>query len=100
MQSYSCLTPRLAAFRQSPLYSLFRFQAQGSPLQQRVSFLEAKGLTGPEIEEALRQTTLRNVSDAQPNPYMPMYSLPPTIQPARKWDWRDYFVWNQPLAYI
>lgn len=74
-------------------------QIQSSPLTQRVQFLEAKGLTGPEIEEAMKQAT-RNQSYAAvpPQPYAgaPYGAYGPSpypIQPPNQpWDWRDYFV--------
>lgn len=70
-------------------------QTQASPLAQRIQFLEAKGLTGPEIEEAMRQA---NGSGPRPShiqqpPYGPVYGpLPYVPQPNPPWDWRDYFV--------
>jgi len=70
-------------------------QTQASPLAQRVHFLEAKGLTGPEIEEAMRQA---NSSGPHPSHYQqPLYGpvygpLPYAPQPNPVWDWRDYFV--------
>lgn len=76
-------------------------QTQASPLAQRVQFLEAKGLTGPEIEEAMRQAAMSsNVTRAPaqpyaPSPYGPVYGpMPytPVQPPPQQWDWRDYFV--------
>lgn len=70
-------------------------QAQASPLAQRVQFLEAKGLTGPEIEEALRQANASRPlpSHIQQPPYGPVYGpLPYVPQLNPPWDWRDYFV--------
>ncbi|KAF7320404.1 Pex14-N domain-containing protein [Mycena kentingensis (nom. inval.)] len=52
---------------------------QASPFAQRIQFLEAKGLTPPEIDLAVRQAAQQ----------YPPYSLPP---PSYKWDWRDYFI--------
>jgi peroxin-14 len=51
--------------------------SQNAPLAQRIQFLEAKGLSGPEIDQAIR------------------LAASPVYQPAlhnRQWDWRDYFV--------
>jgi len=70
-------------------------QTQVSPLAQRVQFLEAKGLTGPEIEEAMRQANRSgpHPSHIQQPPYGPVYGpLPYAPQPNPVWDWRDYFV--------
>ena len=70
-------------------------QAQASSLAQRVQFLEAKGLTGPEIEEALRQANSSRPlpSHIQQPPYSPVYGpLPYVPQLNPPWDWRDYFV--------
>ncbi|KAI0673497.1 peroxisomal membrane anchor protein conserved region-domain-containing protein [Trametes maxima] len=76
-------------------------KAQASPLAQRVQFLEAKGLTGPEIEEALRQSALSqggpraSVQPYSPSPYGPVYGpMPytPVQPPPQHWDWRDYFI--------
>ncbi|KAL4071000.1 hypothetical protein J3A83DRAFT_4130766 [Scleroderma citrinum] len=60
---------------------------QQAPLVQRVQFLEAKGLTAPEIEEAMKQAARQTESVPQYQPaYLPLPYLP---QP---WDWRDYFI--------
>ncbi|KAI0639763.1 peroxisomal membrane anchor protein conserved region-domain-containing protein [Trametes polyzona] len=76
-------------------------KAQASPLAQRVQFLEAKGLTGPEIEEAMRQAALSQgpprpqVQAYSPTPYAPVYGpMPytPAQAPPQQWDWRDYFI--------
>jgi hypothetical protein len=70
-------------------------QTQASPLAQRVQFLEAKGLTGLEIEEAMRQANRSgpHPSHIQQPPYGPVYGpLPYAPQPNPVWDWRDYFV--------
>ena len=77
------------------------YQTQQAPLAQRVQFLEAKGLTGPEIEEAMRQAanhSARSQPAAQPqnnfqSPYPAYGPAPyPGIYPSQQWDWRDYFV--------
>jgi peroxin-14 len=72
-------------------------QTQASPLAQRIQFLEAKGLTALEIEDAMRQSAA-NHTQQQPHPasYLPVYgpspyaAIPPQLAP--QWDWRDYFV--------
>ncbi|KAI0330545.1 hypothetical protein GY45DRAFT_1323486 [Cubamyces sp. BRFM 1775] len=76
-------------------------KTQASPLAQRVQFLEAKGLTSPEIEEAMRQATMsQNATRAAPQPYGPSPYGPvygpmpytPVQPPPQQWDWRDYFI--------
>ncbi|KAI0375364.1 hypothetical protein BV20DRAFT_960489 [Pilatotrama ljubarskyi] len=76
-------------------------KTQASPLAQRVQFLEAKGLTGPEIEEAMRQAAMNQSSQRAsvqaypPSPYGPVYGPMPYSQaqpPPYQWDWRDYFI--------
>ncbi|KAL1951643.1 hypothetical protein VTO73DRAFT_792 [Trametes versicolor] len=76
-------------------------KAQASPLAQRIQFLEAKGLAGPEIEEALRQAAMSQAAPRQsmqsypPTPYGPVYGpMPytPAQAPPQMWDWRDYFI--------
>ncbi|KAI0257559.1 hypothetical protein BJV78DRAFT_1349405 [Lactifluus subvellereus] len=69
-------------------------KTQASPLAQRVQFLEAKGLTGPEIEQAMRQA---NSSGSHPSPLQPSFGpvygpLPYIPQQQPPWDWRDYFI--------
>jgi peroxin-14 len=71
-------------------------QTQQAPLAQRVQFLEAKGLTRPEIEEAMRQAA--NAQIHPPPKYQslhPVYGPSPYSEippPHQQWDWRDYFV--------
>lgn len=81
VSSCSCLDRSLRSF----------IQAQASPLAQRIQFLEAKGLTPPEIDIAIKQASL---TTPQQTPYAPGYSQNYSIvgpaQPQR-WDWRDYF---------
>ncbi|KAJ4489330.1 hypothetical protein C8J55DRAFT_450376 [Lentinula edodes] len=64
-------------------------KSQSSPLAQRIQFLEAKGLTPPEIDLAVRQAS--NQSGAIPyNPgFPPAFGSPYSAQ---QWDWRDYFI--------
>ncbi|KAE9411039.1 hypothetical protein BT96DRAFT_846858 [Gymnopus androsaceus JB14] len=64
--------------------------SQASPLAQRIQFLEAKGLTQPEIDQAFR---LASNQSAAAVPYRAGY--PPAFgapYPAPNWDWRDYFI--------
>ncbi|KAH9937113.1 peroxisomal membrane anchor protein conserved region-domain-containing protein [Fomitopsis serialis] len=76
-------------------------KTQASSLAQRVQFLEAKGLTSPEIDEAMKQAALQRGQMAlgpSSVPYAPAYApvygpspfaAQPPMQP---WDWRDYFI--------
>ncbi|KAF8922474.1 hypothetical protein CPB85DRAFT_1267765 [Mucidula mucida] len=64
-------------------------QSQGSTFAQRIQFLESKGLTPPEIDMALRQTSNQTAGPSYTAPYPPQQFLPP---PAARWDWRDYFI--------
>ncbi|KAL6310008.1 peroxisomal membrane anchor protein conserved region-domain-containing protein [Sparassis latifolia] len=70
-----------------------------SSLSQRVQFLEAKGLSSAEIDEAMRQAALnqsgpRVPAQSYPSAYPPVYGPAPyAIQPPlERWDWRDYFI--------
>ncbi|OCH95795.1 hypothetical protein OBBRIDRAFT_816376 [Obba rivulosa] len=75
-------------------------KTQPSPLAQRVQFLEAKGLSGAEIEEAMRQAASKQPvarpapQPYGPAPYAPVYGPAPYIAqpPQGQWDWRDYFI--------
>ena len=99
MRSYFLKIPRrvLLICRFSLAHICEVLQTQSSPLAQRVQFLEAKGLTSPEIEEAMRQASATQpVSYNTPqygtyqSPYGPVTYT--TAQPPHIWDWRDYFV--------
>ncbi|KDQ63678.1 hypothetical protein JAAARDRAFT_148270 [Jaapia argillacea MUCL 33604] len=75
-------------------------KTQSSPLAQRVQFLEAKGLSPPDIEEAMRQAAVNQNQTTAPRygpQYGPVYGPSPYAQlfappPAHQWDWRDYFI--------
>ncbi|KAI5123782.1 hypothetical protein M0805_000370 [Coniferiporia weirii] len=72
-------------------------KSQTSTLAQRIQFLEAKGLTSSEIEEVIRQASMKqNVTmQTQPPPYHSPYQYGPPVYPpqARQpMDWRDYFI--------
>jgi peroxin-14 len=69
-------------------------KTQSSPLAQRIQFLEAKGLTGPEIEVAFKQVSNQTTALAHNPGYPPSYSpaLYPIVGPPQQWDWRDYFI--------
>ncbi|KAK7058902.1 peroxisomal membrane protein pex14 [Paramarasmius palmivorus] len=64
-------------------------KSQASPLTQRIQFLEAKGLTPPEIDRAIRQASLNQTVQAPYQPPYPGYGYP---YPNQRWDWRDYFI--------
>ncbi|KZW02611.1 hypothetical protein EXIGLDRAFT_829141 [Exidia glandulosa HHB12029] len=75
---------------------------QSSPVAKRIEFLEAKGLTSAEVEEAIRQaapssSTIAAVSAASPYPVTPFvsqqyaYAARPA-PPVPQLDWRDYFI--------
>ncbi|KAG6334299.1 hypothetical protein ID866_4796 [Astraeus odoratus] len=96
-------TPERQELIKNAVIFLSDFNTQQAPLAQRVQFLEAKGLTGPEIEEAMRraagqtsqsqsspppQTPCQPYSVYGPSPYGPMQPQP--------WDWRDYFKYMLP----
>ncbi|KAH7915816.1 peroxisomal membrane anchor protein conserved region-domain-containing protein [Hygrophoropsis aurantiaca] len=75
------------------------FSTQQAPLAQRVQFLEAKGLTGPEIEDAMKQAANQTSGPAprfQPSLYQSSYpqTYPQSPYPPipQQWDWRDYFI--------
>lgn len=74
---------------------------QNAPLQKRVSFLESKGLTSEEIEDALKQakggatasqtegSQAAAVTAAAPPGQQVVHAVPP---PVPRMDWRDYFI--------
>ncbi|KAF7970580.1 hypothetical protein HWV62_23577 [Athelia sp. TMB] len=70
--------------------------AQASSLTQKVQFLEAKGLTAPEIEDALRlagsNQTARPYQAPYQAPYGANYGASSFATPSTQWDWRDYFI--------
>ena len=90
MLSYSSLTQKYVSSRILRTVSHVhpKFQTQASPLAQRIQFLEAKGLTPPEIDVAVKQASMNQIAGPsyQP-PYVPVYGPSP-----HRWDWRDYFV--------
>ncbi|KZP31268.1 hypothetical protein FIBSPDRAFT_724700 [Athelia psychrophila] len=70
--------------------------AQASSLTQKIQFLEAKGLTAPEIEDALRQSgsnpTVRPYQAPYQAPYGQNYGTSSFANGSKQWDWRDYFI--------
>ena len=85
----------MTANRQELVQSAINFlkdpQVQNSPLQKRVAFLEAKGLSSDEIEEALRQVKggPSNVAPPAQGAGQVVMTQPP---PVPRMDWRDYFI--------
>ncbi|KAG1870019.1 hypothetical protein F4604DRAFT_1583898 [Suillus subluteus] len=68
---------------------------QQAPIAQRVQFLEAKGLSGPEIEEAMKQAANQTAAKPQnhfQSPYPTYGPAPYPSYPSQQWDWRDYFI--------
>lgn len=72
------------------------FTTQQAPIAQRVQFLEAKGLSGPEIEEAMKQAASQTALSQPQNHFQSPYSTygpaPYPSYPSQQWDWRDYFI--------
>ncbi|CAG8494342.1 1751_t:CDS:2 [Acaulospora morrowiae] len=74
-------------------------KVQSSPLQKRVAFLERKGLTSNEIEEAIKQAkggggelpTAAVPSQVQTLPVSAQVALAPP-PPVPRLDWRDFFI--------
>ncbi|KAF8168038.1 hypothetical protein B0H34DRAFT_804053 [Crassisporium funariophilum] len=71
-------------------------KSQASPVTQRISFLEAKGLSPAEIDIALKQASFAGANSVVQVPYSNNYGpnpyalAPPPGQ--HRWDWRDYFI--------
>jgi peroxin-14 len=81
-------------------------KVQSAPLAKKVSFLESKGMTSEEIEEAMARvngkssgttttTTATNIPQnggmiVQQQPGMVM--APPPLPPRPSYDWRDIFI--------
>ncbi|KAG7744043.1 hypothetical protein KL932_001366 [Ogataea haglerorum] len=68
-----------------------------SPLAKKVEFLESKGLTQQEIEEALQKARTGTVQAASPQqptvpPRPPVPDYYPSAPPLPERDWKDYFV--------
>ncbi|KAG6850492.1 hypothetical protein H0H93_012493 [Arthromyces matolae] len=68
-------------------------KTQASPLQQRMQFLEAKGLSPQEIDAAFKQAALNTQGPSHGQSYSATYTQYPLGVPAAtRWDWRDYFI--------
>ncbi|KAF9270285.1 hypothetical protein L218DRAFT_992922 [Marasmius fiardii PR-910] len=63
-------------------------KSQASPLTQKIQFLEAKGLTPPEIDLAIRQASVNQTASTSYQAH-PGFGYPYSVQ---QWDWRDYFI--------
>jgi hypothetical protein len=81
-------------------------KVQSAPLAKKVSFLESKGMTSEEIEEAMARANGKSSSTAvttttttqpqgammvQPQPGMHLQHAPP-LPPRPSYDWRDIFI--------
>ena len=76
-------------------------KVQSAPLAKKVSFLESKGMTSEEIEEAMarvngKSATTTTVTTTQPTgmtvqPGM-MVQHPPPVPARPAYDWRDIFI--------
>lgn len=83
-------------------------KVQSAPLAKKVSFLESKGMTSEEIEEAMARangkaastTTTTTTSTVpqqggmmvQQQPGMVLQHVPPPLPPRPAYDWRDIFI--------
>ncbi|KAG1075041.1 hypothetical protein G6F42_025651 [Rhizopus arrhizus] len=80
-------------------------KVQSAPLAKKVSFLESKGMTSEEIEEAMARangkaatvsttTTTSSVPQGAmvQQPGMMMQHAPPPLPPRPAYDWRDIFI--------
>ncbi|KAI9486345.1 MAG: peroxisomal membrane anchor protein conserved region-domain-containing protein, partial [Benjaminiella poitrasii] len=83
-------------------------KVQSAPLAKKVSFLESKGMSSEEIEEAMARssgkstaavsttTTTTNMPQGgmmvQQQPGMPLQHVPPPLPPRPAYDWRDIFI--------
>ncbi|KAF5355873.1 hypothetical protein D9756_003817 [Leucocoprinus leucothites] len=68
-------------------------KTQASPLTQRIQFLEAKGLSPAEVDQAVRQAAAGVSSQGYQQGYPANYTPGPYSIGSRAhgWDWRDYF---------
>ncbi|KAI8099150.1 peroxisomal membrane anchor protein conserved region-domain-containing protein [Halteromyces radiatus] len=77
-------------------------KVQSAPLAKKVSFLESKGMTSEEIEEAMARvngkapsssttTTVNPGQYTQPNG-MVLQTTPPPVPTRPRYDWRDLFI--------
>ncbi|KAI7907041.1 peroxisomal membrane anchor protein conserved region-domain-containing protein [Cokeromyces recurvatus] len=83
-------------------------KVQSAPLAKKISFLESKGMTSDEIEEAMARSNGKSTSAisattantnipqggmmVQQQPGMALQHVPPPIPPRLGYDWRDIFI--------
>ncbi|QRV91124.1 peroxisomal membrane anchor protein (Pex14) [Ceratobasidium sp. AG-Ba] len=73
-------------------------QIQSAPLTKRISFLESKGLTNTEIEEAIAESAASSTASRPASNYSVPQSgfhgagILTTSPPVPQRDWRDYFI--------
>ncbi|ORE12073.1 hypothetical protein BCV72DRAFT_246534 [Rhizopus microsporus var. microsporus] len=76
-------------------------KVQSAPLAKKVSFLESKGMTSEEIEEAMARvngksaavtTTTTTVGNPQSGTAMYPAAVPPPLPTRPSYDWRDIFI--------
>jgi len=71
-------------------------KSQSAPMSQRVQFLEAKGLSPVEIEDAMRisyqQPPAGLSNHSRSSPHLPQSQFYNTLPSRQPWDWRDYFI--------
>lgn len=83
-------------------------KVQSAPLAKKVSFLESKGMTSEEIEEAMARANGKVASTpttattstvpqhggmmVQQQPGMMLQHAPPPLPPRPTYDWRDIFI--------
>lgn len=71
---------------------------QSSPLAKKVAFLESKGLTADEIEEAMARASGKALAPALPQGPQGVYPpgtvvlQGPPVPPRPRYDWRDLFI--------
>ncbi|ORZ27665.1 peroxisomal membrane anchor protein conserved region-domain-containing protein [Lobosporangium transversale] len=68
-------------------------KVQSSPLGKKVAFLESKGMTSEEIEEAMQRANGTAATTTTAAPYGPggqVMMAPPPLPP--KYDWKDMFI--------
>ncbi|EGN99166.1 hypothetical protein SERLA73DRAFT_54783 [Serpula lacrymans var. lacrymans S7.3] len=87
-------SPERQELIRSAVSFLSDIKTQQAPLAQRIQFLQAKGLTGPEIDDALKLAGNNQTPPPQYVQYPPDYARSPYMGPptAHRWDWRDYFI--------
>ncbi|KAI8059064.1 peroxisomal membrane anchor protein conserved region-domain-containing protein [Gilbertella persicaria] len=75
-------------------------KVQSAPLAKKVSFLESKGMTSEEIEEAMARVNGKSIGAVAPQvgtmatqqPGMMVQHAPPPVPARPAYDWRDIFI--------